>query len=201
METYLDELRARMGESEHGNSTAIDIGAPPQVAWRALHELRLRDLRLTAALSAVRSAPGRMLRRGALDSASGDDLPLLESMRRGRMTILANEPEGYLALGLIGQFWKLDGGTDVNVEDTAGFIAFDSPGYVKALIDFRATETAAGCRLVTDTHCWSTDEAAAKLFRRYWLLIGWGSKAIRWDLLRATRRRASSDPGGHAEKP
>lgn len=188
--TDRNELNVHVGDYRHGNRTAMEIASSPEVAWRALHELRLSDLRLTAGLSAVRSVPGRLLRRGALGSDSSEDLPLLETMTRHRFATLVDEPGEYLALGVIGQFWKLDGGTDVPIKDAAEFIAFDGVGYVKAFLDFHVTAARGGCTLSTETRCLATDDASARRFGLYWLLIGAGSKAIRWDILRATRRRA-----------
>jgi len=126
--------------------------------------------------------------------AEATDVPLLESMRRDRFLPLDEVAGEEIVLGLIGQFWKLDGGTDVSVADAAEFVAFDQPGYVKVAVNFRGQATPTGCTLSTETRCRATDPAAARRFALYWALIGWGSKLIRWEILAAVRRRADSGP-------
>jgi RNA polymerase sigma-70 factor, ECF subfamily len=59
-------------------------------------------------------------------------------------------------------------------------------------IDFELESHEPRTRLSTRTRNRATDEATARRFHRYWLLIGPGSKAIRLDILRAVRRRAES---------
>ncbi len=38
---------------------------------------------------------------------------------------------------MIGQFWKFGGGADVPFDDAAEFVAFERPGYVKVVVNFR----------------------------------------------------------------
>lgn len=175
-----------------GNSTAIDIAAPPKVVWRAIEELCLDDLRVTRLLMAVRSLPARVRNRGALRAAPPAVTPLIEAMVGGRFTMLSREPDTILTLGIVGQFWRLSGGSDAAVDSAAAFVGFDQPGFVKSAIDFELERSDRGTRLTTRTCNRATDEATARRFRRYWLLIGAGSKAIRLDILQAVRRRAES---------
>jgi hypothetical protein len=182
-----------------GNSTAIDIAAPPKVVWRAIEELCLDDLRVARLLMGVRSLPARALKGGALRSARRAPVtPLIEAMVGGRFTVLCREPDTILTLGIVGQFWKLSGGEDAGVDSAAAFVAFDQRGFVKSAIDFELQRTERGTRVATRTRNQATDYATARRFRRYWLLIGPGSKAIRLDILHAVRRRAESvQTGSH----
>ena len=174
-----------------GNSTAIDIAAPPKVVWPAIEDLCLDDLRVTRLLMAVRSLPARALNGGALRSARRAAVtPLIAAMVGGRFTVLCREPDTILTLGIVGQFWKLSGGEDAGVDSAAAFVAFDQRGFVKSAIDFELQRTERGTRVATRTRNQATDDATARRFRRYWLLIGPGSKAIRLDILHAVRRRA-----------
>jgi hypothetical protein len=176
-----------------GNATAIDIAAPPSVVWKALEELRFEDLRLTRVLMGIRSLPARVVHRGALRAGRRDVAPpVLGAMAEGRFVVLCRESEAILTLGIVGQFWKLTGGDDADVRSAAAFVTFDQPGYVKSAVDFELEHQGPGTRLTTRTRNRATDEATARRFRRYWLLIGPGSKAIRLDILRAVRRRAES---------
>jgi hypothetical protein len=176
-----------------GNSTEIDIAAPPGVVWQAMEELRFDDLRATRVLMSMRSLPARVLGRGSLRSGRLDAAqPVLDAMAASRFVVLCREAEAMLTLGFVGQFWKLGGGDDADVSSAAAFVAFDQPGFVKSAIDFELERRPLGTRLTTRTRNRATDEATARRFRRYWLLIGPGSKAIRLDMLRAVRRRAES---------
>ena len=182
-----------VGDPTSGNTTDIDIAAPPSVVWQALDQLRPRDLRVTPVLMGIRSLPALLLRRGSLRSSRATaDRPLLESMRSSRFFELYRQPESILTLGIVGQFWKLDGGEDANVRTPQEFVAFDRSGFVVSAIDFQLQPHATGTRVTTRTCNRATDEATERRFRRYWLLIGAGSKAIRFDLLRAVRRRAEA---------
>lgn len=182
--------------SEHGNHTSIDIAAPPSVVWTALHHVSLKDCRTTGFLSALRTIPGRLSRRGAYGSdvgvAAATDVPLFESMRRDRFVTLDEVPTEEVILGVIGQFWKLGGGTDAPITDGTEFLAFDTPGYVKAAFNFRVDPAPGGCMLTTETRCVATDPGAARRFSIYWALISWGSKLIRHEILTAVRRRAET---------
>ena len=181
---------------EHGNRTSIDIAAPPTVAWAALFQVDLSDCRTTRALSALRTFPGRLARRGVYSSNTSVDaaieVPLLESMSRDRFITLDEVPDEEIILGVIGQFWKPVGGIDAPVTDAAEFLAFDTPGYIKVAINFRVDATPGGCTVTTETRCVATDRGAARRFRIYWALIGWGSKLIRRDILAAARHRAET---------
>ena len=176
-----------------GNTTEIDIDAPPAVVWREMEQLRFADLRTTRVLMGVRSLPARILHRGSLRSGRLEaDRPVFEAMAGSRFVVLCREPGAILTLGIVGQFWKLGGGEDADVDGADAFVAFDQPGFVKSAIDFELEHRESGTRLTTRTRNRATDEATARRFRRYWMLIGPGSKAIRIDILRAVRRRAES---------
>ena len=182
-----------VGTATSGNTTELDIAAPPTVVWQALEQVRPADLRVTAALMGIRSIPARLLRRGSLRSSRARaDRPLLDAMSTSRFFELHREPGAILTLGIVGQFWKLDGGDDANVRTADQFIAFDRPGFVVSAIDFELQRHGTGTRVTTRTRNRATDEATARRFRWYWMLIGAGSKAIRFDILRAVRRRAEA---------
>jgi hypothetical protein len=71
------------------------------------------------------------------------------------------------------------------------FVAFDAPGYAKAIASFRVQPSGALTRVTTERRIQATDSAAKRKFALYWALIRPGSGLIRRDLLRAVRRRAS----------
>lgn len=176
-----------------GNRTRLGIDAPVDATWAALHRLRARDLRATGVLMAVRSFPATVVRRGALDratSAGERDATLLDSFEDGRFCVLDEAHGEEIVFGVIGQFWRIDGGRDARIDDAEAFRRFDRPGYVKAAINFRVDATSGGCVASTETRCLATDPATDRRFGRYWAVIGGGSKLIRWEVLHATRRLA-----------
>ena len=178
-----------------GNSTSVEITASPEQVWQALNELSFSECRVTGALMAVRSIPGVIARRGALGRRRREPdrarpATVVAAMTSSRFRSLYNDPPRLLVMGIVGQFWKLSGGVDVDIADAQAFKDFDEPGYVKSAIDFAVEPTTTGARLSTETRNQPTDEIAARNFGRYWKLIGWGSKATRMDMLRAVKRRA-----------
>lgn len=177
-----------------GNTTEMDIEAPPELVWKALQALQFDDLRVTKLLIGIRSLPGVALGRGPVRRRRGGTRtsPLLEAITSSRFIILHSEPDRILTLGIVGQFWRLTGGNDAAVKDPATFVEFDEPGFVKSAIDFVLVPNGSGTRLTTNTCNRATDESTARLFRNYWRVIGLGSKLIRLDMLRAVRRRAES---------
>ena len=189
----IDEL---VPVAQNGNETSIEIEASPDEVWRALNELTFRELRLTSALMVVRSVPALVSRRGELSRRNGDRpaggraRTLVDAMASSRFRVLHHEPPRMLVLGIVGQFWKISGGDDVEIGGAEEFMAFDDPGYVKSVVDFVVEPTATGARLSTETRNTTTDEVAARKFGRYWALVGWGSKLTRMDMLRAVKRRA-----------
>lgn len=152
-----------------GNTTEIDIAAPPGVVWQVMEELRFADLRATRVLMGIRSLPARVLNRGSLRPGRVDTTAsVFDAMATGRFVVLCREAEAILTLGIVGQFWKLTGGDDAKVTSAAGFVAFDQPGFVKSAIDFELESHHPGTRLTTRTRNRATDEATARVFRRYW---------------------------------
>ena len=73
-----------------GNTTEIDIEAPPELVWKALQALRFDDLRVTKLLIGIRSLPGVALGRGPLRRRSGGTRtsPLMEAITSSRFIIL-----------------------------------------------------------------------------------------------------------------
>jgi hypothetical protein len=93
-----------------------------------------------------------------------------------------------IALGVIGQFWKLSGGRFC--EDAAAFDAFDQPGYAKAVWNFSLVDVGQNVtRLATETRVVCSDRSSRFRFRLYWTLIGPFSGLIRREVLRTIRAK------------
>jgi hypothetical protein len=67
------------------------------------------------------------------------------------------------------------------------------PGYALAAMNFRIEEEKeGGCRLTTETRVHATDTFSRRRFAAYWRLIYPGSSYIRYEWLRAIRKRAEN---------
>lgn len=178
-----------------GHSVVAEIGASVEQVWDTLHEITLRDMPATAALLAARALPSAPVRRRRRNSELMDT-PLLTLMRDTRFTTIHEERPNLLTLGIIGQFWRLSGGADAPWQSREDFLTFDEPGYIKTAFDFVLTAKPHGTRLTTDTWNVATDPDSARKFLRYWRVVGWGSRLIRNDMVRAVRRKATGHFGG-----
>lgn len=119
-------------------------------------------------------------------------MSLIAAMTSTRFVELYRHEPTVLTLGVVGQFWKLSGGTDASVRSPEAFSQFDAPGYVKAAIDFQLDQIGDNTHLSTHTSNRATDADTERTFGRYWRVVGLGSKFIRWELVRAVRSKAEA---------
>jgi hypothetical protein len=172
----------------------------PEYDFAERHEVAVTDAR--RALAAAREAtPAEMpfvrtlfaLRSGPALVTRGRGLPrdrsrsLAEQMIAFGFVPLA-EDEHEIVLGFVGQPWKLTGGTMPRLLAADEWRAFDEPGFVKAVMNFRVD----GNVLSTETRVLVTDERSRRKFRRYWLVVRPFSGLIRRSWLRAAKRRLNS---------
>ncbi len=155
------------------------IDAPADRVWPSLHETGWADLHWTWPFIAARGL-GRP-RRG---SSGG----LLDS---GPCPVVIEEPGHFAAGGFVGRPWRIVPVMGPRVTDIAELLAFDEPGWVVCVMDFRLHALPGGrTRLVTTTSCAPTDDRARRSFARYWRVIRPFSGLIRRDMLRAVAARA-----------
>jgi hypothetical protein len=186
--TALDGI---LPDSAWSNAFSTVVAAPPRAVWDALHRVTRAEMSVTRALVALRAAPARLLRRPGHLGAGDPGAPLLEQFLRSGFSVLHEDAPSSLAAGAIGRPWRPAGDdASVAVPDLRTFAAFSEPGYVRMALAFDLDATDEGTRLRTETRVAPTDPGAARIFRRYWLVIRPGSALIRLDLLHAIRRRA-----------
>ena len=178
----LDDL---VPDPEHVTQQARVIDAPRSVVWEELHALRLRSLPVSLVLSAIRAMPvlltGRW--RGGIDRTFLDVVPI---------PLLSSEPPTAVVYGGVLQAWRLTGGSPPPVLDADGVRNFTEPGWVRIAMEFRLTPAVGGTHLSSETRVAATDPGTRKRFNRYWLVVGPGSSAIRWELLTAVAVRAEA---------
>jgi hypothetical protein len=174
-----------------GNTTTIDVAADRETVWDALHGVTTADTPISGALMRIRLLPAKFKRPSSRSPGQQRGTPpLIKVMTSTRFIELYREEAVMLTMGVVGQFWKLSAGEDAKVQSPGAFSDFDTPGFVRAAIDFTLEPTGDGTRLTTSTCNRATDPRTERVFRRYWAIIGLGSKFIRWELLRAVRSRA-----------
>ena len=171
--------------ADHVTRQARVIEAPPSVVWEELHRLKLSGLPVTLTLGGVRALPGLLTGkwRGALDQTFVDVVPV---------PVLSSEPPTAVVFGGVLQPWKLTGGEQPPDLDAAGVREWSEPGWVKVAMEFRLTATVGGTRLSCETRVAATDDRSRRRFGRYWLIVGPGSSATRWEILTAVALKAET---------
>jgi hypothetical protein len=173
---------------------AIRISAPRQSVFEALLRYDFGESRVTRVLMALRGY-GRRARR----AGEGERRTLSESLARFGFTLLSEKPGEELVFGLVGRFWRFDGG--LRKISAADFPAFREPGFAKAAWNLRVgsglhlPHGGSGlhlphCELSTETRVACYGDAARRKFLLYWRVVEPFSGLIRWSLLRGVRRAA-----------
>ncbi len=124
LERFIPE--PRLVEIDH-----VDMAGPPARAYAVARHFDLGRSSIARALFALRTLPDRLsgraegpLRLGVDDIASS-----------GGFRMLADEPDQGFAVGAIGRFWEPE--IPFARVGTAGFAAFDEPGFGKVAWEIR----------------------------------------------------------------
>lgn len=159
------------------------LHAPRQAVYDALRSTDFGDSRLIRTLLRLRQLPA------ALRKPRQPRMILnLDAILKSGFVLLGENAPDEIALGVIGQFWKLSGGR--YCVDAAGFDAFDQPGYTRAVWNFSLVDLGGNVtRLATETRVVCSDSASRIRFRLYWTLIGPFSGLIRREVLRTIRAK------------
>jgi hypothetical protein len=157
---------------------SVTIDARRDEVMAAVREVTPAEVPLLVALMGIRTLP-RLLRGKPLRMHGA----ILDGMRRTGFVVLDDRPDA-LIFGVVGRFWEPSSG--IRPLEPEEFAAFAEPGYAKAAFGFWLE----GSELTTETRVAGTDERSRRWFRLYWRVIYPGSALIRWDWLRAIRRRA-----------
>jgi len=136
----------------------------------------------TAALMALRRLPGRVLGRVLPHVA------MPENFTMRTFTQLARDGDREMAAGLIGRFWRLDGGL-VPIADADAFLSYAEAGVPKLVMNFAAEPDGKRTRLSTETRVYCPDHVSRRRFTPYWYAIRLGSGLIRRRFLSRVRAR------------
>lgn len=167
---------------------AIEIPAPRQRVYEELLRYDFGRSLATRALMGLRGYGSRIR-----STPRGKSLP--ETLQAFGFTLLAEEPGEELVFGLVGRFWRLDGG--MRPTSAAEFESFAERGFAKAAWNLRVGSGLhlPHCELSTETRVLCFGEDARRKFLRYWRVVEPFSGAIRWSLLRGVRKNSLSPPG------
>ena len=166
------------------------IPATPEVAFAAVRDVTVREVRLLRPLLALRGLPRLLTTRRRFQPARS--APVLEEFLKVGFVLLGERPGAEIAAGAVGRFWSPTGNRPVALRSREDFVSFAEPGYAKAALAFVVRPERGGSRVITETRVAGTSPEAIRAFRHYWLVIRLGSGAIRRSWLAAIRRRAAS---------
>ena len=144
----------------------VRVAAAPERVIAAVADFLPPDDPVTGALMWLRELPGRLVGRPRPDFGVHSFTPL------------AMEPARETVSGLVGRFWRLDGGL-VAIADAAAFDAYAEPGTPKLVIGFTAAPEGGLTRLTTETRVFCPDRYSLVRFAPYWALIRLASGLIR----------------------
>jgi hypothetical protein len=165
----------------------VDVRAPSGYVYQAVRKLDLSASRVVRTLFRLREFPGLFR---PLDAKQRLGLTL-DGLLQSGFILLADKPPDEIVLGVAGRFWTASG--CIQKLDASGFLAFNEPGYAKAVWNFTLSDRGSNLtRLATETRVLCLDEESRKRFRLYWALIGPFSGLIRKEALKAVRKEAES---------
>lgn len=165
----------------------IDLAIPPARAWEILRHGDLGGSPLAHALFAVRSLPERIAHKSASELTLRVD-ELRSTTTNPGFQVLVDEPNHEVVVGAIGKVWHLEI-PFVHVADAESYRDFSAPGFVKVAWALRVSPHGKDdAHVEIELRVDATDRDAWSKFRRYFALIGPGSRFIRRSLLSSLAR-------------
>ncbi len=167
---------------------SLRVNAPPVQVYRAIKEVRAKEIRFFATLTWIRRF-GRPGPESVLNAP--ETMPLLEVATRTSFLLLAEVPQHEIVLGTLVAAppgWRPKGRPTPE-----GFKALKEPGFALAAMNFRLEDAASnGTIITTETRVYATDASTRRRFAPYWRTIYPGSALIRRMWLRAIKQRAEA---------
>jgi hypothetical protein len=156
---------------------SIIIHKPPEEIFPLVDHLDFSKVFLIRLLFFLRGMPAQMMNKQGLSTGNFIELEKIQ-----------NEE---MIIGLIGQFWKLNG--NLQSFHPSEFKSFNSHDFLKATWSFKLiSQSPTSTKLETETRVMCLGNAAFKKFSRYWFLIHPFSGLIRKHILKSIKAKAES---------
>jgi hypothetical protein len=172
-------------EYQVSSQYSLAVGASAEQTYGALVRAKLVDLPIVRGLMRLRGY--RLSDKAATESQAP------EQCRFGSFLKLAMIPQKEVVLGIVGRFWRPDGGI-VRGLTPEEFRTFHRDGYARAVWNFSLSPQDGGTRVSTETRVQTFGLSATLKFRLYWLVVGPFSGLIRRTMLREIKRTAEGSP-------
>lgn len=186
----------------------VNLAMTPALAWQEIRYGDLADSRAVGALFTIRGLPGQLLHRHGEPGTQRQADPLRLTMDSFASTagkpgfqLLAEESPHEVVVGAVGKVWRFDA-PFVHVADAAEFAAFDKPGFIKVGCAIKLRPLGdRDTQVVLELRVGATDDAAWRSFRRYFAVIGPGSRFIRRSALSRIARRHGTPEAAENGRP
>ncbi len=186
----------RLVEVDH-----VDLAVSPRRAWEEIRHGDLGDAPLARALFLVRTLPDRIAHRGSGAALELRIDALRSSTESPGFQILADDGASELVVGAIGKVWHLTI-PFVHVDGAEAFRTFGEPEFVKVAWALRVTPRGEhDSRVTLELRVDATDAESWGRFRRYFAMIGPGSRFVRRTLFAALADRLGTPGSKERERP
>jgi hypothetical protein len=177
---------------EFQDSIWVHVDAAPRDIFRAFDEVTPADMPLAWLLGVMRYLPAIL--KGDVKPSLPNDESFTKQLLAAGNTVLAQEPERELVIGMIGKFRQLSDQAFVSFKDAGEFAAFADPAYQKLAMSIRVEpdKLIGGYTLVLEHRTHALSDEAERQFARYWLAIKPLGGFVTKLLLNATKRRAEA---------
>jgi len=195
--TALDRVipAPRLVEVDH-----VDLAVSPHRAWDEVRHGDLGDSQLARALFLVRTLPDRFAHRSSSTTLELRIDALHSSPESPGFQVLADDGGTELVVGAIGKVWHLQI-PFVHVAGAEAFRAFAEPRFVKVAWALRVTPRGEhDSRVTVEVRVDATDAESWARFRRYFAVIGPGSRFIRRSLFAALAERLGTPESKERER-
>jgi hypothetical protein len=180
----IDEFMQKYDMMEHHELT---VHAPAQRVYDTMRTADMFDSPITRGLFFLRALPAG---RSAPKVLSQPFEVTIDTLLEGGFVLLGEDPPHELLIGAVIPFGAAFSETS-RPSDAAGFRDFDTPGFVKTVMNLFLTQQPDGTtRLATEPRAFCLDGGSRRRFRLYWFFIGPFSALIRRLMLRAMKKNA-----------
>jgi hypothetical protein len=172
--------RASLHEVDH-----VAVAADPSTVWLTVRAFDFYRIRWARALFRLRTLPERLFARLQRKPLPPDRTARIDDITGNTGFVILGEEAGReVVVGSVGKWWQPR--IEFARVAPAEFADFALPGYGKLAWSLRVDPRPDGGSWITfDLRVGATDKVALARFRRYWMLIGRFSHALRHGLLRA----------------